>query len=245
MMIDKIDCLNERSMRTIEQIQKILSGQFPTARVKDIQEIPDRLENPKFYGYQTSVLAARNNNNEVCGFAILLNFTQPHFSWLEYIAVAPGLNGTGIGSELYHQAQCETLKSEQKAIFFECCVDDAELIDNLITLSQNRARMKFYEKHGARPILHNDYPKPAFPGDQDLYYLMYDSLGKCEAPDKQLTQAVVARIMKLRYSDLYSDSAIRELCESFIDDPAILRSPQYDRITFSHVWKKPSEQLWL
>ncbi|MFZ5950512.1 MAG: GNAT family N-acetyltransferase [Candidatus Rifleibacteriota bacterium] len=228
MMIERIDSLSSHNLEIVHQVQSIISGQFPTARVKDIQEIPQRLENQAKAGYHTSLFAAISGHDQVIGFAIVLSFRLPDFHWLEYISAAPGMQGHGIGSLIYRHIQNELRLQGASELFFECCIDDAGAIFDPATLADNIARMRFYERHGARPLINNDYPCPICPDDQDLYYLMFDPLGlPSYGPNRDLTRQVVDRIMKLRYSDLYTEAEIEELCLSFADDPSAVRSPFY------------------
>lgn len=228
MMIERIDRLTSENLGAVQQIQAIISGQFPTARVKDIQELPERLAARTQSDPQTVAFAAKDSDGSVQGFAILLFFARPRFLWLEYISVAPGHNGRGIGGMLYRRVRDEALKLDLPGLFFECCVDDPALVPHPTTLADNLARMKFYERLGARPILNNDYARPLSADDYDLYYLMYDHIDPRKAlPAKSHTRKAVATIMRLRYSDTYNEEAIAELCASFRDDPLQLRPPIY------------------
>lgn len=214
----------------ISQVQKIISGQFPTARKKDIEAIPGRLQDPVRYGYQTLLFVAENSSGKVLGFAILLLFVREKFAWLEYVSVAPGPNGGGVGGALYQKVRDEAQALKVNGLFFECCVDESSMICDKDQLSQNIMRLRFYERYGARPIIENAYCKPLFKGDQDLYYMMFDPLGDQEkAPELKLVRKVVRKILAAKYHDLYSNYAIEKLAASFKTDPVKLRDYRYFR----------------
>lgn len=218
------------NLNAISQVQSIISGQFPTARKKDIESIPERLQDPIKYGYQTLLFVAENSSGRVLGFASLILFVKEKFAWLEYVSVAPGPNGGGVGGALYQKIRDEARSLRVSGLFFECCVDESSMISDKNLLAQNILRMRFYERFGVRPIIDNAYYKPLYKGDQDLYYLVFDSLTDEEtAPELKLVRKVVRKILKAKYADLYSQYAIDKLAKSFKSDPVRLRENRYFR----------------
>jgi acetoin utilization deacetylase AcuC-like enzyme/GNAT superfamily N-acetyltransferase len=214
----------------ISQVQSIISGQFPTARKKDIEAIPARLHDPIKFGYQTLLFVAEKSGGKVAGFAILLLFVKEKFAWLEYVSVAPGPNGGGVGGALYQKVRDEAKSLKVEGLFFECCVDESSMIHDQSLLAQNILRMRFYERYGARPMVGNDYCKPLYPDDQDLYYMMFDPLDQDEKkPERSLVRKVVRKILLAKYADLYTPYAINKLAYSFKANPVRLRDPRYYR----------------
>jgi len=172
------DSVSSANREAISQVLDILRVQFPKARKEDFEKISQQLQNPMKYRYRSILFVAEDGRGKVRGFAMLLHLTDMGIGCLELISSAPGRTGGGVGGILYEQVREEALALNLKGLFFECSVDDPEVITDSAVLAQNRARMKFYERLGIRPIMNNVYASPVKPGDQDLYYLMLDNLGR-------------------------------------------------------------------
>lgn len=89
--------------------------------------------------------------------------------------------------------------------------------------------MKFYERYGVYPIINNIYASPVNVGDQDLYYLMMDTLGQKKQIDLKLGHKIVRAILERKYGDLISKSQISEVVRSFKDEHFTSRAPKYIR----------------
>jgi acetoin utilization deacetylase AcuC-like enzyme/GNAT superfamily N-acetyltransferase len=210
----------------IAQVQSIIRKQFPTARSEDLEKIPLQLHDPVKYKYRSILFVADDTAGNVKGFAIMLHMADINVTYLELISAAPQKNGGGIGSVLYERIREESAKLKVKGLFFECSIDDDRIKDPA-TLKNNQMRMKFYERYGVLPICNNVYDSPVKPGDQDLYYLMYDALDTAVPLPLGLTQTVVRAILERKYHGIVAKEQVEEVVESFRDDPAILRAPRY------------------
>ena len=218
----------------IAHVREILKAQFPLARKKDFDKIPKQLHNPLKYRYRSILFVAENGKGKVRGFAMLLHMSDVEIGCLELISTAPGKTGSGIGGILYDQVREEARALKLKGLFFECSVDDPEVIKDPAILSQNRARMKFYERLGVRPVINNVYASPVHPGDQDLYYLMFDDLGHEGLLDRKTLRIAVKAILERKYGDLIPESQINEVVKSFKDDPFKLRERRYTKAPKTH-----------
>ena len=169
----------------IKQVLAIMRKQFPNARQEDFEKIPMQLHDPMHYKYRSILFVAQDSRDRVRGFAMLLHMPDLGITYLEMISAAPGKTGGGIGGVLYERIREEALSLGSKGLFFECSVDDPDIIGDQELLQQNAARLRFYERHGVFPVINNEYASPVNPGDEDLYYLMYDSLGNTQPPEAQ------------------------------------------------------------
>ena len=158
---------------------------------------------------------------------MFLHFPDVEIVYLELVSAAPGGTGGGVGSALYERVREEALALNVYGMFFECSVDDPTVIQDAIVLKQNKARLRFYERYGARPIINNDYASPVKPGDTDLYYLMFDDLGQGVELSSKLARKVVRAILDRKYGDVISKQQINEVVDSFRDDPVELRPQRY------------------
>ncbi len=214
---------------TIEQVREILKKQFPSARKEELVKISLQLNDPMKYNYRSILFVVENSLGRVKAFAMLLHMPDIKIAYLELISTAPGKTGGGIGSALYEYIREECLLLGVNGLFFECAVDDASVITDEATLKQNIARMKFYERYGVYPIINNIYASPVNVGDQDLYYLMMDTLGQKKQIDLKLGHKIVRAILERKYGDLISKSQISEVVRSFKDEHFTSRAPKYIR----------------
>ncbi len=213
----------------INQVLAIMSKQFPNARPQDFEKVPRQLHDPMQYKYRSILFVAEDSRDKVKGFAMLLHMPDLSITYLELISAAPGKTGGGIGGVIYERIREEALSLGSRGLFFECSIDDPEVITNKELLQQNSARLRFYERYGVLPIINNEYATPINPGDQDLYYLMYDSLGNARPLGRKLVRNVVRAILERKYGDLFDKKHIEDLAETFKDDPVMLRPARYHR----------------
>jgi acetoin utilization deacetylase AcuC-like enzyme len=221
------DGSSPRNRSAIDQVLEILRQQFPRTRQAEFEKLPQQLIDPLKYKYRSILLVAEDGMDNVKGFAMLLHLADVEIVYLELVSAARGGTGGGVGSALYERVREEAFALNVYGIFFECSVDDPDLVKNPDTLKQNIARLRFYERYGARPIINNVYATPVKPGDEDIYYLMFDDIGQGVSLSKQVTQKVVRAILERKYSDVIPKKQITEVAESFRDDPIELRDYKY------------------
>ena len=99
-----------------------------------------------------------------------------NFCFLDFISAAQNVTGRGIGSILYESVRDEAKQLGAKGLFFECLPDDPEICRKSENLSQNAARLKFYERYNARPIINTEYETPVSEKDICPPFLVFDRL---------------------------------------------------------------------
>jgi acetoin utilization deacetylase AcuC-like enzyme/GNAT superfamily N-acetyltransferase len=211
----------------IAGVQEILRVQFPALAEKDIAKLPEQLRNPLKYRFRSILYVADDHRGQVRGFALMLHDPELRFDYLEYISAAEKMTGRGIGGALYERVREEALALDTLGIFFECLPDDPKLCRDPEILKQNRARLKFYEKYGARPIAGSAYETPVKPGDDNPPYLVYDNLGQDFPLSRDQARTIVRAILERKYSHLCPRSYIEMVGESLREDPVRLRSYRY------------------
>jgi len=221
------DDVSPGNRAAIDQVLEILRTQFPNARPIEFKKLPEQLTDPLKYKYRSVLLVAEDGVDNVKGFAMLLHLPDIEIVYLELISAAPGTTGRGIGSALYERAREEALALNTYGIFYECSVDDPEIVSDKDVLKQNIARLRFYERYGARPIANNKYATPVSPEDRDLYYLVYDDLGQGVVLGRNTARKIVNAILLRKYGDLVSKKQIDNVVLSFKDDPIKLREFRY------------------
>ncbi len=222
------DAATESNRNAILQVQSILRSQFPAIKEEEVGGIIQKLENPLKSRFRTILYTAeKKNKSEVAGFALMHHYPDLNFCFLDYISAAMGKTGRGLGGILYERIREEAKLLKSTGIFFECLPDDPALSPNPQIRKQNISRLKFYERYGARPIIHTLYETPLREGGTDPPYLVFDNLDTHKFPTGKATQEIVNAILTRKYGNLCPPEYIRKVVHSFTDPVIQLRSPKY------------------
>jgi acetoin utilization deacetylase AcuC-like enzyme/GNAT superfamily N-acetyltransferase len=213
----------------ITQVEQILQDQFPLLAKNDVKKIPELLRNPVKQGFRSILYVAEDSRQRVQGFALISHEANLHFCYLDYISAAKQTTGGGIGGALYEYLREEALAMGTIGIFFECLPDDPALCRDPETLKQNQARLRFYEKYGAFPIVNTAYETPVNQDDDNPPYLVFDALGQTDPLPCAQAQRIVRAILERRYGDLCTPEYISKVVDSFKEDPVSLRLPRYSK----------------
>ena len=213
----------------IAQAQAILRAQFPGLGEDDIAKLPNQLHDPLKHRFHAQLLAAENGHGELLGFALLLHAPDLRFAYLEYISAAPGGTGGGIGGALYERVREEAAALNVSGLFFECLPDDPALSPDPEVRAQNAARLKFYERYGARPLANTAYETPVKPGDDNPPYLVMDPLGSDQPLGRAAARRIVRAILDRKYGELCPQDYVELVIASIKDDPVQLRAPRHIR----------------
>lgn len=211
----------------IARVQEILRIQFPGLTEKEIAKLPEQLRNPLKFRFRSILYVADDQRGRVKGFALLLQEPELGFAYLEYISAAEKMTGRGIGGALYERLREEALELGTIGLFFECLPDDPTHCKDPEILKQNRARLKFYEKYGARPIAGTAYETPVKPGGDNPPYLVFDDLGHNLQLPVERARAIVRTILERKYGHLCPRAYIDMVVDSFRADPVRLREYRY------------------
>lgn len=211
----------------IKQVQNILRTQFPGISSRDINKLPEQFKNPLKYSFRSILFVAEGIKGRLDGFAILSHEPILHFCYLDYISAAQNRTGGGIGGALYERVREEALDLEAMGIYFECLPDDSTISKDPAILKQNKSRLRFYEKYGARPIINSAYETPLTPGGDNPPYLVYDNLGMDIPIPRDTAREIVRAILERKYKGVCPPEYIQMVVDSFKDDPVRLRPPRY------------------
>ncbi|SLM28165.1 Histone deacetylase superfamily protein [Desulfamplus magnetovallimortis] len=140
----------------LNQVRGILNKRFPQAPEEDIIHIGDKLRNPFKLRFRPILFVAENMRHKVLGFAMVLHEPEINFCFLDWIATARDTLRGGLGSALYERVRSECSSLGVRGLFFECLPDTQGACDPEI-LKENVARLRFYERYGARPIAGTAY----------------------------------------------------------------------------------------
>lgn len=211
----------------LEQVQTILHEQFPGLHSSEITSLPEKLRNPLKFRYRTILFVAENGRGVVQGFALLSHEPRLRFGFLDYLSSTVKLTSRGIGGALYDRVRTEAIFLKMRGLFFECLPDDPSLCTDTSLLKQNKKRLHFYERYGARPIINTSWETPFREGDDCPPYLVFDPLDKNTPPSKIEGKAIFAAILELKYGKRCPTGYIEKVVSSIRHSPLMIRPPRY------------------
>jgi acetoin utilization deacetylase AcuC-like enzyme/GNAT superfamily N-acetyltransferase len=215
--------------RALTRVQELLREQFPGVPPESIDKLPKSLRDPMTNKLRTVVLVAESSQRGVRGFAIIMHAPDLRFCYLDFISTAPEETGRGVGGALYERVRDECRVLGAKGLFFECLPDEPQDVAHASALPQNMARLRFYERYGARPIANTQYNAPVRPGDTGMPYLVFDDLGEQRVLMRKEARAIVRAILERKYGWLCPPAYIDKVVRSFRDNPVKLRPYRYVR----------------
>ena len=231
------DDLAEVNQQSLRQVQAMLKEQFAGLESQKIDRIPEVLRHPLKYGFRTILYVVETLQYQLRGLALLDYDADLGFAFLDYLASDPRFSGRGLGAALYDRVRSEAMQLKVRGIFFECLPDDPALCRDAVILQQNRARLRFYERYDARPIIGTAYETPVKPDGDNPPYLVFDGLGNDADLPAAWVREVVSAILRRKYADLCTPSYVNMVLESIVDDPVKLRPPRYQSA------REPVEQI--
>jgi acetoin utilization deacetylase AcuC-like enzyme/GNAT superfamily N-acetyltransferase len=220
------DDLLPRDQEAVSQVQDILRSQFSALSKEEITKLPHQLRNPVKYRFRP-ILFVAEAQRVVKGFALLLHASDPDFCYLDFISTTRAVMGRGIGGALYDRVRDEARLLTTTGLFFECLPDDPELCPNPAMLRQNVARLRFYERYGARPIINTRYETPVGRCVDNPPYLVFDNLDSGRTLSREQGRRIVRAILERKYRRLCGPDYIEMVVSSFTDDVVQLRPPRY------------------
>ncbi len=215
------------NQQMLKQVREILRVQFDEVSEEELALIGEKLRNPFKHRFRTILLVAENLRNRVMGFAMLLHEPEIEFCYLDWIALAGGKTGGGLGSALYDRVRVEAVALNAKGLFFECLPDDPQNCKIAELIKQNRSRLRFYERYGARPVIHTEYEMRIRPEDTCMPHLVYDGLNTAPSLPKDFARKVVRAILERKYASYCPPKYVEKVVASFRDDPVHLRPFRY------------------
>jgi len=138
---------------SIEQVKAIMKSHFSTLSEEKLDEVSMQLKDSLKYRFRTILCVAENSADTVLGFALLMYAPDLHFCFLDYIATIKNTISESIGGALYQKVREEAIDLKCMGLFFECLPDEPELCRESSLLQQNKARLRFYEKYRAFPLI--------------------------------------------------------------------------------------------
>lgn len=215
------------NLHAIEQVFSIMRIHFPTVKEEKITELLEQMKNPLKFKFSSSLFVAEDGRSNVKGFAIIFYMPDINFCYLDYIAVKPGRIASGVGGAIYERLREEAQLLKSIGIFMECLPDEENLCRDKSEIKQNKARLAFYERYGARPIIGTKYESLVNPDDDCPPYLVFDDLGNDIRLSASQAKKIVRTILERKYPNYCPESYVKMVLGSINDDPVKLREFKY------------------
>lgn len=118
----------------------------------------------------TSIVAILDDANHPLAFALGDHYPTARTVLLAYLAVHPDKRGQGLGTEVYQTALTTWRNQSDCMILAE--VEDPAVCDPDPTWGDPEARLRFYQRHGARHLAGIPYFQPAMNDNTDRAELL-------------------------------------------------------------------------
>ena len=223
----------EHDRRHIAEAHAMLAGAFPDYADKT-DYIARKLVDQTARGYPAVLLIAHGHENQVAGFALADYFEPLGYAYLDFIVTRTEQRGRGLGGALYEALREDLIARGARGLFFEVPTDDPAQVASAEDLKANKARLKFYERYGARPILGTLYDQPIRPGNPPEPRLLYDPLGNKDPLEPDELCRVIAAILTLRYNYEPDDRYVKQVLASVKETPVKVRAPRYYKSNGHH-----------
>ncbi len=210
----------------IAEVQRIFRSYYGDAYGNYADNIPELLRRQGEQGQRTILLTAESDRGHVVGFALAFHYNDLNATLLDFLVIDPALRRRGLGGALYEALSEYLSRMGTRGLYFEARPDDPELEPDPALRRENRARIRFYERYGARVITGTDYEKRRPGHEAGEPYLMFDPVTGARQPSAAEVRAMMAAILFRKYGYERDDPYAMALLESMRDDPVVLQPPR-------------------
>ena len=218
-----------RNKDALKQCEEILRAYFKAVPQSELERLAEKLQNPLKTGFRSILFVAEDGHHKVLGLALLNHDPQRHYCFLDYLVTSNQLRSGGIGGALYERVREVAVELGAKGLFFECLPDDPDKTPSPEFLKENVARLRFYERYGARPIVNTLYELPIKPNARCTPHLVFDGLDHGEPLAREFAQKAARAILVGKYGHVVTPDYVRKVVASFHDDPVKLRELRYHK----------------
>ncbi|MGI8843002.1 MAG: GNAT family N-acetyltransferase [Gemmatimonadaceae bacterium] len=210
----------------MRDVQRIFRSYYGSAYGSYADRIPDLLRRQSELGYRVLVITAEHSSGGVIGFALAFHFPQLNSSLLDFLVVDPEVRQRGVGGALYEALRDYLIRIKSRALYLEVRPDDPELESDPAVRRENRARIRFYERFGARVVTGTAYEAKRPDRAEGEPYLMFDPLGTERQPSAEELRGIMRAILFRKYEYLPDDPYALAVIESVEADPVALQTPR-------------------
>ncbi|HSJ62892.1 MAG TPA: histone deacetylase family protein [Gemmatimonadaceae bacterium] len=210
----------------MREVQRIFRTYYGTAYAGYAEKIPELLRRQPELGFRVLLIDAENHRGDVLGFALAFHFPRLRATVLDFLVVDPDVRQRGVGGALYESLREYLARIESRGLYLEVRPDDPELEPDAAVRRENRARIRFYERFGARVIAGTTYEAKRPGRAEGEPYLMFDPLGAERRPSAEEVRGVMRTILFGKYEYPPDDEYALSIVESVREDPVALQPPR-------------------
>ena len=212
--------------RRIAEVQRIFRSFFGEVYGDYADRIPDLLRRQSELGHRTIIITAEDPRGRVLGFALAFHYPDLNATLLDFLVVDPMVRQRGIGGALYEALLEYLTRLESSGLYLEVRPDAVALEPDAGRRKENRARIRFYERFGARVIAGTSYEAKRPGRDEGEPYLMFDPLGSARRPSAEEVRGIMSALLFRKYRYARDDAYANAIIASVTDDPVALQEPR-------------------
>ena len=216
----------ESDVRRVAEVQRIFREYFGAVYTEFADRIPELLSRQAELGHRTILIGAEDARGRMRGFALALHYADLNVTLLDYIVIDPGARQRGIGGALYEALREYLGRLGSRGLYLEVRPDDPALEPDAARRKENRARIRFYERYGARVIQGTAYEAVRPGRTEGEPYLMYDGLGETRRPGAEEVRGIISAILYRKYGYSRDDEYANAVVASVLEDPVALQKPR-------------------
>ncbi|HEX5438045.1 MAG TPA: histone deacetylase family protein [Gemmatimonadaceae bacterium] len=217
----------DHEARRMAEVQRIFRSYFGAAYGEYAERIPDLLRKQSELGQRTILITAENpQQGRVLAFALAFHYPDLNATLLDFIVVDPTVRQRGIGGALYEALREYLVRLGSSALYLEVRPDAPELEPDPARRRENRSRIRFYERYGARVILGTNYERKRPGRLEGEPYLMFDALGADRQPTADAVRGMMSTILFRKYGYARNDSYANALVASVLKGQVTLQPPR-------------------
>jgi acetoin utilization deacetylase AcuC-like enzyme/GNAT superfamily N-acetyltransferase len=216
----------DHDARRLGEAQRIFRSYFGGANGEYAEQIPDLLRRQGELGQRTLIITAEEPRGGVMAFAMAFHYPDINATLLDYIVVDPAVRQRGIGGALYEALREYLGRLGTRGLYLEVRPDDPALEPDPAVRRENRARIRFYERYGARVVLGTAYEAPHPGKAEGEPYIVFDALGAERVPSADEVRDIVAALLYRKYRYAPDDGYAAEVVRSVGERPITLQPPR-------------------
>jgi acetoin utilization deacetylase AcuC-like enzyme/GNAT superfamily N-acetyltransferase len=212
--------------RRMAEVQRIFRSYFGAAYGGYADQIPDLLRRQAELGHRTILITAEKAMGKMLAFALAFHYSDLNATLLDFIVVDPTVRQRGIGGALYEALREYLIRLGSSGLYFEVRPDTPELEPDVARRRENRARIRFYERYGARVITGTAYENKRPGRNEGEPYIIFDSLGAPRVPKADEVRGMISALLFRKYGYPRSDEYARSVVESVSEGGIGLQEPR-------------------
>ena len=212
--------------RRVSEVQRIFRTYFGDAYADYADRIPAMLRDQAELGHRTILITAETPRGVVLGFALALHYVDLNATLLDFIVVDPASRQRGIGGALYEALREYLGRLGTTGLYLEVRPDDPELEPDQARRRENRARIRFYERYGARVVLGTSYERKREGRAEGEPYIIFDALGDARTPSAGEVRGMIEALLYRKYGYPPDDAYARSVVESVVEGGVSLQAPR-------------------